>query len=201
MPDGASRLRYRDSLPRKGKALRLLWELVHLVFFRPTPRWALHGWRRQLLRILGAKIGKGCRISPSCVVWAPWNLEMGDYAALGDQVDCYNVARISIGMKAAISQRTFLCTASHDPSSLLRPLVCKPITIGNHAWVAAEAMVLPGTTIGEGAVVAARSVVTTDMPPWHICAGNPCTPKSRRKVTDLYLDPSILHSVAMDAGL
>ena len=117
---------------------------------------------------------------------------MGDYVALGDQVDCYNVAKISLGTKSAVSQRSFLCTASHDTSSLLRPLVAQPIEISKHVWIAAEAMVLPGITIGEGAVVAARSVVTKDLPPWHICAGNPCLPKVERKPKDLHLDPSII---------
>lgn len=197
MSSSAQSLRYRDTLSKKEKALRLLWEIVWVMLFRPTPRWALHGWRRQLLRIFGAKIGTGSKVAPSCFVWAPWNLEVGDYAALGEQVDCYSVAKISIGKKAAISQRSFLCTASHDPSSLTRPLSVKPIVIENHVWVAAEAMVLPGVCIGEGTVVAARSVVTKDLPPWHICAGSPCTPKSKRKVSDLYLDPSIKHADAI----
>lgn len=189
--NGRSALRYKDALSRKNKILRLVWEIVCRLMFRPTPRWAFHGWRRQLLRIFGAKIGTGCRVAPSCVIWAPWNLELGDYVALADQVDCYNVAMISIGSKAAVSQRSFLCTASHDPSSLLRPLVTAPIEIQKHAWLCAETMVMPGVKIGEGAVVAARSVVTRDLPPWHICAGSPCVPRSKRHVTDLHLDPMI----------
>lgn len=193
-------LRYRDTLSRREKALRLIWGAVWLVLFRPTPRWAFHGWRRQLLRLFGAKVGTGCRISPSCSVWAPWNLEMGDYVALADNVDCYSVAKIRIGTKAAVSQRSFLCAASHDPSSLLRPLRRKPITVQNHAWIAAEVMVLPGVTIGEGTVVAARSVVTKDLPPWRICVGNPCVPKSRRQVFDLHLDPSIKSLDVVETG-
>lgn len=197
MSSGIQSLRYRNTLPKKERALRLLWEMVWLMAFRPTPRWALHGWRRQLLRLFGATIGKGSKVAPSCFVWAPWNLEVGDYAALGEQVDCYSVAKISIGTKVAVSQRSFLCTATHDTSSLTRPLVIKPIVIENHAWIAAEAMILPGVCIGEGTVVAARSVVTKDLPPWHICVGSPCTPKSKRKVSDLYLDPSIKHADAI----
>lgn len=191
MVNHRSALRYHDALFRKGKAMRLIWEAVWLLLFRPTPRWAMHSWRCLLLRIFGARIGAGCKVSPSCFIWAPWNLELGDYVALADRVDCYNVAKIRIGTKTAVSQRSFLCTASHSPTSLMRPLLVAPIEIHNHVWIAAEVMVFPGVTVGEGAVVGARSVVIKDLPAWHVSVGNPCLPKMIRKVIDLYLDPSI----------
>lgn len=175
--------RYRNDIDTSNKRKRLFWELIWLVAFRPTPRWALHAWRRALLRLFGAKIGEGSRISPSCRVWAPWNLEMGDYSALGDDVDCYSMDKIRIGSKAAVSQRTFLCTGSHDIKNLLRPLTTAPITIGNHAWIAAECFVHPGVTIGEGAVVAARSVVVRPIDPWIVVAGNPASKIKDRVVS------------------
>lgn len=85
----------------------------------------------------------GNRVSPSCFVWAPWNLEMGDYSVLADDVDCYNMARIKLGSKVAISQRTYLCTGTHDISSLTRPLVTKPISIGDHVGFALKPLFLP----------------------------------------------------------
>lgn len=167
-------LRYTNRMPPRLLLARVVWEAVWLLLFRPTPRWALHGWRRMLLRLFGAHIGPGCRISPSCFVWAPWNLEMGTLSALGDSVDCYTMDKISIGSKVAVSQRCFLCTGSHDITSLRRPLITAPIRIDNHVWVAAETMVMPGINIGEGAVIGARSIVTKDIPAWTICAGHPC---------------------------
>lgn len=175
-------LRYVNELPKSVLLRRLIWEFVWAVFFRPTPRWALHGWRRFLLRAFGAKIGPGCRISPSCFVWAPWNLEMGSYSALGDGVDCYSMDRILIGSKVAVSQRAFLCTGSHDVGSLRRPLVTAPIRLEDHVWIAAEAMVMPGVVVREGAVVGARSVVTKELPAWTICAGQPCKPIKPRRI-------------------
>lgn len=162
--------------------MRLLWEITWRIFFRPTPRWAMHGWRRFLLRAFGAKIGNGSRIAPSCRVWAPWNLEMGEFSVLADDVDCYTMDKICIGSKVAVSQRTFLCSGSHRTDTLLRELITAPISIGNHAWIAAESFVHPGTNIGEGCVVGARSVVTKDMPAWTICAGMPCKPLKERKI-------------------
>jgi putative colanic acid biosynthesis acetyltransferase WcaF len=180
-------LKYENRIPKSVLLRRLIWKAVWMVAFRPTPRWALHRWRAALLRLFGAKIGPGCRIAPSCFVWAPWNLEMGTLSALGDDVDCYTMDRITIGSKVAVSQRAFLCTGTHDTTSLKRPLVTSPIVIGDHVWIAAESLVLPGVEIGEGAVIGARSVVTKTMPPWSICAGHPCRIVRPR---DLRTDPT-----------
>ncbi|MDO9030791.1 MAG: putative colanic acid biosynthesis acetyltransferase [Hydrogenophaga sp.] len=167
-------LRYRNEFSTSHKLKRLLWELVWLLAFRPTPRWAMHSWRRMLLKLFGAVIGRGCRIAPTCRVWAPWNLVMGEFSALGDGVDCYAMDKITIGSKVAVSQRTSLCTGSHDIGSLDRPLITGPIVIENHAWIAAECFIHPNVTVREGAVIGARSVVLKEVPAWSVCAGNPC---------------------------
>jgi putative colanic acid biosynthesis acetyltransferase WcaF len=60
------------------------------------------------------------------------------------------------------------------------PLIAKPIVVGGSAWIAAEAFVHPGITIGEGAVIGARAVVTKDMPAWMVCVGHPCQPVKPR---------------------
>ena len=133
----------------------------------------MHRWRCTVLRVFGARIGIGCRIDPRARIWAPWNLEIGDFVAIAENVDVYSVDKIRIGSKAAVSQRAFLCTASHNIGSLHRPLVHAPIEIGEHAWIAAEAMILPGVVIRKGAVVAARGVATRDIAPWTVVAGNP----------------------------
>ena len=175
-------LRYKNRLSQKNRIGRALWGLANALLIQPTPRWALHGWRRCLLRLFGATIGEGCRIDPTARIWAPWNLKLGDYVALAEGCQVYNVAPIVIGSKVAISQRCFLCTASHDIGSLQRPLTFAPIHIGNHAWVAAEALVHPGVTIGEGAVLAARGVLRRSAPDWTIWAGNPAIQVGLRKV-------------------
>ena len=171
-------------MPRSLKVRRLVWNLVWACAFRPTPRGMMNGWRTALLKAFGARIGKGSIVAPSCFVWAPWNLEMGDLSVLGDNVDCYSMAKITIGSKVAVSQRSFLCAGTHDISSLSRPLVTSPIWIGDHCWISAECMVLPGVTIAEGTVVGARSLVTKDLPAWHVCGGNPCRPIKPRNITD-----------------
>jgi len=179
-----SDLKYKNRISRKTQVGRLMWAIAWILLFRPTPHWCLHGWRRGLLRLFGARVGKGSKIDPSCRIWAPWNLSVGSFTALAEGVDCYCVDRIEIGSKVAVSQRTFLCTASHDISSLRRPLVHASIKIEDHAWVCAQAFIGPGICLGKGSVVAACAVVTKDVSAWEVVGGNPAKKIKIRNICD-----------------
>lgn len=126
------------------------------------------------MRLFGAKIGKGCTVKASVKIWAPWNLEMEDQACLAENVTVYSMATIKLGKKCIVSQGAHLCAGTHDFESKNFQLYAKPITIGDEAWICAEAFVGPGVTVGEGAVLGARGVATKDLPDWMVCAGNPC---------------------------
>jgi putative colanic acid biosynthesis acetyltransferase WcaF len=162
----------QQHLSVNSKIARALWQLVWLVLYRPSPI-PLHSWRSLLLRLFGARIGKGAHPYPSARVWAPWNLVMGEHSCLSHQVDCYCVDKIELGAHVTVSQYSFLCTATHDYTQHDMPLVTAPIYIGAHAWVTADVFVGPGVTIGEGAVIGVRSTVLHDVPPWSVVAGNP----------------------------
>jgi putative colanic acid biosynthesis acetyltransferase WcaF len=123
--------------------------------------------------MFGATIESGAHPYPSVRIWAPWNLTMREGSSLGDYVDCYSVDRITLEPYAAVSQYSFLCTAGHDYPVQGMPLIAAPIRIGRHAWVAADAFVGPGVTIGERAVVGARASVFRDIDPWTVVGGNP----------------------------
>jgi putative colanic acid biosynthesis acetyltransferase WcaF len=166
----------------RNKAGRVLWGFAWALLYRPTPK-IFHGWRRFLLRLFGARIGRGVHVYQSARIWAPWNLEMGDHSCLSHDVDCYCVAPIRIGPHATVSQYSYLCAASHDFEDPLMPLVTAPITIGNGAWVAADVFVGPGVKVGEGAVVGARSSVFSDVEPWTVVAGNPARFLKKRQLS------------------
>ena len=155
-----------------NKVGRLLWQTAWLLLFRPVP-WFWHAPRRVLLRLFGARIGRGAQIMPSVRIWAPWNLVLGDHATVSHGVDLYNVARIEIGAHATISQRAFLCTATHDCDHPHMPLATAPVRIGAGAWVCAEAYVHPGVEIGTDAVAGVRAVVLHDVPPGQVVGGHP----------------------------
>lgn len=160
---------------------RVLWTIVWITLYRSSPRPA-HLWRRFLLRLFGARLGRGVHPYPAARIWAPWNLQMGDHSSLADYVDCYCVDRIVLGAYAVVSQYSYLCTASHDYNDARFPLVTAPITIGSHAWICADVYVAPGATIGEGAVVGARASVFHEVPPWTVAVGSPARPIKSREM-------------------
>lgn len=164
---------------RRNQLARFGWNIVQALLFRLSPR-PCHGWRCLLLRVFGAKIGPGTRIYPKVEIWAPWNLECGAVVGIGDGAKVYNQAKIKLGNFVTVSQGVHLCAGTHDFTKAGFPLVTKPIIIGDHAWIAAEAFVHPGVVIGEGTVVGARSVVIRDLPPWKVCAGFPAKPLKDR---------------------
>ena len=168
----------RHSLTSKG--VRLLWEVVWLLLFRMTPRWCLNGWRCFLLRLFGAKIGRGVRIQGSARVWQPWRLTIGENSWIDGNVNLYAVDEIVIGSNSVVSDGAFLCTATHDIRTAGFPLATRPIALGNNVWIAARAIVLPGVNIGDGAVIGAGSVVTRDVAASTVVAGNPALCVSNR---------------------
>ena len=158
---------------------RLIWGIVYVALFKYSPR-PLHNWRSIILRLFNAKVGKGVHVYPKVQIWAPWNLDLGDQCGIGNGVNLYSQDKITIGKKTVISQGVQICTGTHDYTKEGFPLYTKPITIGNNVWVASEAFIHPGVSIGDGTVVGARSVVTKDLPAWMVCSGNPCKPIKER---------------------
>lgn len=175
---------YKNKLSLKNKILRFIWGIVYHLFFRTLPGPLFYGWRNMLLRLFGAKIGNNCKIRSSIKVWAPWNIELGDFVAIGQNTELYSVDKIIVGTKVAISQGAYICTASHDISTHSKPLITAPIIINSFAWVAADAFVGMGVTIGEGAVVGARACVFKDVAPWTVVGGNPAKFIKERVISD-----------------
>lgn len=177
-----ARQSYVDTLPRSVKLKRLLWIVAWGCLAQWMPYFICRRWRVWLLRAFGMKDKGHVGFYPSSRIWAPWNLELGSFVAIDEDVNLYSVDKITIGTKVAISREAFICTASHDITKPNRPLVTAPITICDGVWIGARAIVLPGVTIGEGAVVAAGAVVTKDVEPWSVVGGNPAKFIKRREL-------------------
>jgi putative colanic acid biosynthesis acetyltransferase WcaF len=118
------------------------------------------------------------------MIWAPWNLEVGQRTAIGPKANCYNPGKIILGNKVILSQNSHLCAASHDYTKRENPLIIKPIIVGDYAWVAADAFVGFGVNIGDGAVVGARACVFKDVEPWTVVGGNPAKLIKKRYLID-----------------
>ncbi len=151
---------------------RMGWKLCHVLFFRFSPI-PCHRFRVLLLRLWGARVSARAHVYPSVTIWAPWNLEMDEFATLAPRVNCYNVAPVVLGKRAIVSQGAYLCTPTHDYDDPAFTLYARAITLEADAWVCADAFVAPGVTLHEGSILGARGVATKDLPAWEIHAGNP----------------------------
>lgn len=156
---------------RKELIGRVLWGAAHPLFaWSPRPLW---GWRRALLRLFGARIGTAVHVYPSVRITIPWHLCIGDQSAIGDRAIIYALGPISLGRQVTVSQGAHLCAGTHDWRRPDRPLLKVPIRIGDGVWIAADAFIGPGVTVGEGAIVGARAVAMKDVPPQTTVIGNP----------------------------
>lgn len=176
--------KYQNALSRKNQIARFGWTFVWAVFARPLPRSLGNGWKLFLLRLFGAKVHPKAVVYSSVRIYMPWNLEMDEYSCLSPEVDCYNVDKIKIGANSTVSQKTYLCTASHDITKSHNPLITAPITIKDQAWVGASVFIGMGVTIGQGAVVGATASVYKDVKPWTVVGGNPAKFIKKREIKE-----------------
>jgi putative colanic acid biosynthesis acetyltransferase WcaF len=166
---------------------RICWT-IGARFFRFSLR-PLFAWRRFVLRLFGAKVGRQVHIYSSAFIYYPWNLEIGDWSSIGEWALIYNLGKVTIGERTTISQRTHLCAGTHDYRDPAMPLLTPPIQIADDVWVCADAFLGPGVTVGKGAIIGARAVVVKNIEPWTIVAGNPARmvkkripPEARRRL-------------------
>jgi putative colanic acid biosynthesis acetyltransferase WcaF len=148
-----------------------LWILARGVFFQTFVPWP-SGLRTAILRLFGARIGQNVVIRANVSISFPWRLFVGDYVWIGEDAGLLSLADITIESDVCISQRAYLCTGSHDYQREDFKLVTRPIVIRAGSWIAA-ADARRDEEIGEGAVVAAGSVVIKDVPPRTLVRGNP----------------------------
>lgn len=164
-----------------NRARRAVWALAWMVLARWTPP-PLHGWRVLILRLFGARIGRGCRIYASTRVWDPANLELGENVLIGREAIIYNQGRIVIGSDSVVSQRAHLCASSHDIGDPHFQLILRPIAIGERCWIAAEAFVGPGVSMADGSVLGARGALFGNAEAWTVYRGNPAVPIAMRQL-------------------
>lgn len=159
---------------------RVLWGAGQWLF-RLSPR-PCFGWRRFILRVFGATVGREVHIYSSATVYFPWQLKIGAWSSIGEGALIYNLGQVLIGERSTISHKAHLCAGTHDYRHPDLPLLKPPIQIGDQVWICADAFVGPGVVIGEGAVVGARAVVLSNIEPWAVVGGNPARVIKRREL-------------------
>lgn len=156
---------------RKELILRVFWGFGKF-FFKYSPR-IFFSWRVFLLQVFGAKIGHSVHIYPSAIIYMPWQLEVGDFSAIGEDALIYNLGKVTLGNNVTVSHRAHLCAGTHDYSDPSLPLLKPPIVLEDNVWVCSEAFIGANVVVGEGAVVGAAAVVTKNIEAWSVVAGNP----------------------------
>ena len=142
----------------RGLAIRALWYVIAGLFFQN----AFAVWpsivKAKLLKLFGAKIGKGIVIKPSVTIKYPWFLSIGDHSWIGQNVWIDNPGQVAIGANVCISQGAYLVTGNHYFMDPTFRFFSSPIDIGDRAWICAKAIIPPGSVIPAGTVVRIGSV-------------------------------------------
>jgi putative colanic acid biosynthesis acetyltransferase WcaF len=166
--------------PGKNAVVRAVWHTCNallLMSFLPG-----NAWRRTLLRLFGAYIGKGVVIKPRVNVKYPWNLSIGDYSWLGEGVWIDNLGKVNIGSDCCISQGALLLCGNHNYRKSTFDLMVGDITLENGVWIGAKAMVCPGVVCQSHAVLSAGSIATSNLEPYTIYGGNPAVAIRERNI-------------------
>lgn len=139
-------------------------------------------WRVALLRLFGARIGRGVVVKPRVRVKFPWRLRVGDFTWIGEEAWIDNLAEVRLGSHVCLSQGAYICTGSHDWSRTTFDLITRPVVIEDHAWICAKAVVAPGARVLAGAVLEAGSVGRGVLQGWTVHQGNPAAPRRARTI-------------------
>ena len=156
----------------RGK--NFFYEMIWQVFFKPIISSSLPGtiWRKYILILFGAKLGKSIRLSPGIKIKMPWRLSIGDYSWIGEDVWIDNLSYVQIADNVCISQGVYFCTGNHDFKKISFNLICKSIIIDSESWIGSKVIIGPGNKIGRGSVIKMGSIITNDIPPQSIFTEN-----------------------------
>ena len=169
--------------PGAGRIKRMLWYLSSTLFIKSGWHFG-YRWKRLLLRIYGAKLGKNVIIKPGVNIKYPWNLEIGNDVWIGERAWIDNLGKVKIGDNACLSQDCLLLCGNHDYSKSTFDLLVGDIQIGDGAWVGARAVVGPGVQVGHHAVLSLGSVATSNLEAGKIYRGNPAVFVKERKILE-----------------
>jgi len=180
-----TRLRTQDYNPRaainRGAPLwvEALWYATKMCFFLSAFPWPSR-LKVGILNAFGASVHPTVYIKPRVNIHLPWRLTVGAHSMIGEEVFILNFEKVTIGTQVCLSQRSFICTGSHDYKDPLFSYRNAPIKIGDGAWIGANCFIAPGVRVGSESVITAGSILSKDSPDGMICTGNPCLPTRAR---------------------
>ena len=163
--------------------VRIFWYLANALFLK-SALFPVSGIKIHVLRLFGAKIGRGVVIKPGVNVKYPWMLEVGDYTWIGENVWIDNLAEVKIGNNVCLSQGAMLLCGNHNYKKSTFDLMVGKITIEDGGWVGAQSVVCPGVTIHSHAILSVASVANHDLEPYAVYQGNPAVKVRGRSILE-----------------
>lgn len=162
---------------------QLCWYFINIIFFI-NPLNPFNSLKKGLLRLFGAKLGKGVVIKPSVNIKYPWKLTIGDHSWIGERVWIDNLAQVTIGKNVCVSQGAMLLTGNHDYKKQAFDLIVSPIELHDGSWIGARSLVGPGVIVETHTVLSALSVATKTLSAYTIYQGNPAAPVRQRIINE-----------------
>lgn len=165
---------YNNNWYKTGASIfkRTAWLIVQSIFFAHSLA-VISSIKVFILRMFGAKMGKGIVIKPNVSIKYPWKLSVGDFTWIGEGVWIDNLAEVTIGKNVCISQRAYLLTGNHNFKKSTFDLMVKPIILEDGVWIGAKAIVCPGIVCYSHSILTVASVATVNLEPYYIYQGNP----------------------------
>jgi putative colanic acid biosynthesis acetyltransferase WcaF len=167
--------------PGKNGIVRLIWFMVNALFLI-NPLNPSSAIKIFWLKLFGAKIGKGVVIKPSVNIKYPWNLQIDEYAWIGEKVWIDNLSQVKIGANCCLSQGAMLLCGNHNYKVPTFDLIIGDITLEDGVWIGAQAVVCPGIVCGSHSVLAVASVASSNLEAYGIYRGNPAVKIKERKI-------------------
>jgi putative colanic acid biosynthesis acetyltransferase WcaF len=177
--------RFSNSWYDCGKVfpVRVAWMVVNRVLCQTWVPWP-SSLKASVLRVFGARIGRGVVLKNRINVKYPWNLEIGDYTWIGEGVWIDSLARVRIGAHACVSQGVMIETGNHDWSVVSFDLKLGEVVVEDGAWAAVHALLLPGARLASHAVLGAGSVLSGETEAYGVYVGVPARKSGERKIRE-----------------
>ena len=167
--------------PGGSSLKRLIWYFINILFLKNSlnPCSAIKVF---VLKLFGAEIGKGVVIKPCVNIKYPWNLKVGDFVWIGENVWIDNLAEVEIGNNVCISQGAMLLCGNHNYKEASFDLMIGKIKLEDGSWIGAQTVVCPGVKVSTHAVLGVGSIANHDLDAYSIYQGNPAQFIRNRKI-------------------
>ena len=160
---------------------RVAWYFTNAIFFRSSIPWPSR-CKILILRLFGAKVGKGVILKPRVNIKYPWFLEAGNNVWFGEDVWIDNLGMVKIGNNVCLSQGALLLCGNHNFTKEFFDLIVGEIILEEGVWVGAKAVVCPGVTMNSHSILTVGSILTQNTETNGIYKGNPAVLVKRRQI-------------------